>query len=355
MNNLTDLKNVLKKDNPNFASSVKSMSIFGICLHVVFLMIFISHNVRVLIIVNIMGILGYIFIVLSDVKKHLVFYSSFAFIISHLHSVLCVYYLGWDSGFYIYPFVLIPAIYFISMNVLKKDVIGHLSTLMILLTHWLVKELSSKYNMKATMEYADIHSILYILNTFAASFIFVNLIYSFLYEMRTMQNKLEKTVNTDLLTNLSNRRHINSKIALAIDNFKKEHKKFAIIIGDIDNFKRVNDTYGHDCGDLVLKHVANVLVKNADTLGIDVCRWGGEEFLILIRNGNKEDVREMGENLLNDIRNLTVKYNNDMINITMTFGCGIYDETVSKIEEVIKKADENLYKGKERTKDCLVI
>ena len=161
--------------------------------------------------------------------------------------------------------------------------------------------------------------------------------------------KLEVLSTQDALTGLSNRRSIN-------ENYKKilvENNSFSVILGDIDDFKHINDTYGHSYGDSVLKAVANVFkvsVRDADT----VCRWGGEEILVLLPRCNKETAASIAERIAEGIRNISIKYYDDeIIKVTMTFGVASSDEE-RDIKGITKKADDRLYYGKKHGKNCVI-
>jgi len=121
--------------------------------------------------------------------------------------------------------------------------------------------------------------------------------------------------------------------------------------GDIDFFKKINDTYGHDCGDVALTEVAEILrtcVRDGDT----VCRWGGEEFLIAI-DGNKKITMDVAERIRSMIEDMVVVSHGYSIKITMTFGVceSIPGLNVDKLVEI---ADQRLYKGKQNGKNQVV-
>ena len=126
---------------------------------------------------------------------------------------------------------------------------------------------------------------------------------------------------------------------------------FCIAFCDIDNFKRINDSYGHDCGDIVLKNIAEKLRNHMFNCGYAI-RWGGEEFLLIFERSTTEDAQPILENLLNDIRSMNTLYEGELINVTMTFGLvnGGHDE----IRQLIRLADEKLYEGKTNGKNRII-
>lgn len=167
---------------------------------------------------------------------------------------------------------------------------------------------------------------------------------------RLLQKTIVKAVGTDPLTGLYNRRSCNEAVENALEEYKKHGKKCTIVIGDIDDFKRLNDTFGHLAGDQVLKAVSEILQINVHRKGI-VARWGGEEFLLLYR---EENPLMHIEKLLEKIRNMEISYKGETIHITMTFGVCIC-KPEDTIESVIKRADEKLYQGKENGKNQVVV
>lgn len=159
----------------------------------------------------------------------------------------------------------------------------------------------------------------------------------------SMQRSLRHMVEQDTLTELFNRRSADRKLHQILNKAAKQGLPFSLSIGDIDYFKRVNDTYGHECGDVVLKKVADTLREHMNTLGF-VARWGGEEFLLVFDHMNANEAHESLQNLLEKIRNLEVVYNEKTIHVTMTFG--LSDGDTTDIQQLLKTADNKLYQGK---------
>lgn len=164
---------------------------------------------------------------------------------------------------------------------------------------------------------------------------------------------LEIESKVDSLTGLYNRRYILEKINEEIIRFKRSGNKFSIVIGDIDFLKKVNDSYGHDFGDVVLKNVSEILKSN---LREEDClsRWGGEEFLILIVDTDLERARVITNRMREKIEEEIFEHNLKKVSVTMTFGISIYVDNDS-IDDMIKKADDALYRGKKNGRNCVVI
>ena len=122
---------------------------------------------------------------------------------------------------------------------------------------------------------------------------------------------------------------------------------------DIDNFKKVNDTYGHDFGDVVLKGIASITAEQVKGHGY-VCRWGGEEILILINNASEESSFRIAENIRRNVANRVFELNDKWIHCSLTLGIALYDGK-EPVEETITRADYNLYCGKRNGKNAVVL
>ncbi len=164
--------------------------------------------------------------------------------------------------------------------------------------------------------------------------------------------ELEFLARIDPLTELFNRRGIQDEIDKETYRSNRNKTPLLFAMGDLDNFKKINDKFGHDAGDFVLKEVANTIhnvIRETDSAG----RWGGEEFLIILL----ETDAEIGNYILNRIRkrieDKIFKFNENVIDVTITFGLAEYDST-KDYSECIKRADTALYKGKKGSKNCVV-
>lgn len=162
---------------------------------------------------------------------------------------------------------------------------------------------------------------------------------------------LDEEASIDPLTGLVNRRTMELSLDKALEDAKKSGALFSLVMGDIDFFKRINDTYGHDCGDVSLVAVADIL-KTCVRDGDVVCRWGGEEFLLLVK-GNRSVASNVAERIRARIENNVVEYGEHKITFTMTLGVSTYAPGYS-LESLVTQADENLYYGKEHGRNQVV-
>lgn len=169
-----------------------------------------------------------------------------------------------------------------------------------------------------------------------------------------MQRALHNLVERDALTELYNRRLANKKLDALEKNLSTTGMKYCVAIGDIDFFKKVNDTYGHEAGDDVLKETAKILRKGMTGNGF-VARWGGEEFLLVFENMEIAAAAGKLLDILNEIRAQEVVSEGveGVIKITMSFGIVQTGEN-STTDEIIRLADQNLYEGKTNGRNRII-
>lgn len=179
------------------------------------------------------------------------------------------------------------------------------------------------------------------------------------HENARLYSRLEEMTLIDSLTGLYNRMLFNKEIQNCMEDYRKFGLPFVLSILDLDNFKKVNDSYGHLCGDLVLKQVSN-LIRNEIRKDDLVCRYGGEEFAIIFRN--TKDIEGVGlrlDSIRKRIAETPVEYQDSSFNVTCSFGvvcCTLIDKA-ENIDTVVKKADEALYEAKRtgRNRICVAI
>ncbi len=167
-----------------------------------------------------------------------------------------------------------------------------------------------------------------------------------------MQGALKVLVEEDALTHLNNRHFGEKRLEAIRKDAPNKGACFALAIGDIDFFKRINDHYGHDCGDLVLQNIAAVLKNNMVNKGF-VIRWGGEEFLLAFENSNAQLATKHLEMLLDEVRASFVSYGEEKVQVTMTFGV-VEGNGTSDLDEMFKAADELLYSGKQQGRNRIM-
>lgn len=165
--------------------------------------------------------------------------------------------------------------------------------------------------------------------------------------------ELEKLALLDNLTQLANRNYIEREIEVRFEEHKRFKTPFGILFIDIDNFKKVNDTYGHGAGDEVLKFVARSFIANSRPFDV-YGRWGGEEFVGIIRNITNDDLAQLGDRLRILIENSYIIQDDKKLHITVSLGVTSVNEK-DNLERLIKRADTLLYESKRAGKNRLTI
>lgn len=166
--------------------------------------------------------------------------------------------------------------------------------------------------------------------------------------LRANMEKLNRVAFRDELTGLYNRRFVVERLA---QDLQEEGRQDAIVMLDVDNFKRVNDNYGHSVGDMVLVCIANIMESICRRH--KVVRWGGEEFLLILMSVTEQEVFRICEEIRREVADFPFIHREITFFCTVTLGMVLYDKTVS-FEENVMRADAALYQGKEAGKNRTV-
>lgn len=269
-----------------------------------------------------------------------------------LWTVLTVYYFGWNIGIQHFLAVLVVFVFFCKYKHEKAKIFY------VVFLFWLRLFLyfyCQTHTPRIALE-IRVNDAMQMVNSF---FIFWCLaLISYLFSSTTQElegklieynRKLMKQANTDTLTGLYNRRRTIEYLEKLLDN---PSEQISICLCDIDFFKRVNDTYGHDVGDEVLKTISDTFQKKlpSDTF---ISRWGGEEFLLIFPRMNGDEAGTALEYLRQKIKTIVFDGGTENFSVTLTYGLVEYDFH-SDITTVLKEADEKLYLGKESGRDRIV-
>jgi diguanylate cyclase (GGDEF)-like protein len=178
-------------------------------------------------------------------------------------------------------------------------------------------------------------------NTILNSLIFLVMTIILLTIIFSNNSKLRFLAHNDQLTGISNRHHLNNVLEREYERYQRYNSTFSFMIFDIDHFKNINDNYGHDIGDRILKELSDLVknnIRRTDYFG----RWGGEEFVIIAAESKLQEAEKLAQKLRREIE----KYNfiKDE-NITASFGVAEIKE--ESIDQLIKRADDALYRAKE--------
>ena len=158
---------------------------------------------------------------------------------------------------------------------------------------------------------------------------------------------LEHTSSVDELTNIFNRRKIQEFLSFEFERTKRYNTNLALILFDIDNFKKINDTFGHNSGDRVLHKLAQTIQKSlrkSDYFG----RWGGEEFIIVSPNSTEEEIHLLSEKIRETVTQMSCSI---VDNLSCSFGATIYKGESDTTETLIERVDKAMYMAKELGKN----
>lgn len=300
--------------------------------------------------------------------KEKAFFKAFVLTYSEvtLFACLATLTIGWNWGFMMYVIAISPVSYFITYSLPQRKrtmTLPVIFSLLAMIIFIVVKNISDIYPTFVTVvARKSFVSFVYLCNclvTFTSIIIFSMLfsleISSKEKELEAQNSKLSDISSIDPLTGLLNRRSMSTHLEKAVAEVKSTGKLFSMAIGDIDNFKMVNDIHGHNVGDDVLVMVSRV-IKETLPENATFCRWGGEEFLILLPLVEADAVPVI-ESVRYAITQVTTKVDKPEgyidLGVTMTFGVSQYIHGFS-IDKIISIADENLYKGKENGKNRVV-
>ena len=169
-----------------------------------------------------------------------------------------------------------------------------------------------------------------------------------------LRNRLHEMTIRDPLTGLFNRRYMDDVINREIKKAQRSGARLGMIMVDLDHFKNFNDTYGHDAGDEVLRKVAFALVSGLRSEDI-VCRFGGEEFFVLISSGEYEDYIGRAQELRKRVKALDIIWKGQQLtSLSASFGVAVFPDHGQTFDDVLKTADQALYLAKEMGRDQVV-
>lgn len=336
-----------------------SLMIYSILfVHFFLTCLFGYFRVLPLFIFNIISVLTYLASIKLIHKDNFlsVYYITYLEIV--LHSFVATICVGWKYGFAQYLIAIIPVCYYMcyTMNIKRrKMLIATGSALFAILAFLSCKVLSLYLEPMYELHLKSLELALYFFNSICTFLFLIIFSLIFIFEMNatSMQLRhqnaiLEKLASTDPLTGLYNRRSMHLFLNQALES----GSSFSLIMCDIDNFKKINDSYGHDSGDIVLQEIAQITTDQVKDSGY-VCRWGGEEILILITSQMEDKACRIAEDIRRNVANHIFKLDSKWIHCTLTLGVSAYNGH-DTLEETISKADYNLYTGKRNGKNVVI-
>lgn len=180
------------------------------------------------------------------------------------------------------------------------------------------------------------------------------IIQKFAAKLAAANSRLETMAMTDALTGLPNRRNALSRLKEVVSESLRHKTPLGCIMIDIDHFKLVNDSYGHDIGDQVLREIADILNTTARSYDM-VSRIGGEEFLVICARSTLSESKQLAERLRRAIHDHRITIESNTIQITISLGVASWSENMSNGEDMTKAADQALYQAKKNGRDRVEI
>jgi diguanylate cyclase len=344
----------LENGSAEHKKTLRNANYAGYAVHTSWVLIFLYLDVPLLAAVNVINILVYAGCHYLLQANRMSLWATLS-ILNLLFSVsMSTWYVGWDTGIHYHIFISICAIFSVPdhSRATKAFFILLCSSLYLLLYAFAdtpVVSLAPEH-VRALHYYSLINVITTVLMLTSRSW---GTMYKTLYELKVLNKQLEQYASTDPLTGLYNRRTMYDKLE-RVNAIKHETgMPYAILIADIDNFKKFNDDYGHECGDFVLIQSAERIrgrLRAADA----VSRWGGEEFLVLLPNTGLEEAYAIAEGLRQHIAERVFPFNGVEHRITLTFGVAVHEGS-EEIHTFIHNADRALLEGKSLGKNSVIL
>ena len=356
LRNLTDKKQN-NASNYRFFTVMDYIYGIGTLAHFLLLPTLYTLGADVLLVYNVISIFAFstCFVLNRKARHNIAFFIMYIEV--NIHSWLATYYLGWEAGFYQHILVLAPIIFFNTCCNIRPKIIAAAG-----LSASFFMMFSSYHNSHLGIINSEsfISEIFLFANTITTIVIYscIGYYYSEAAEksenkLRDAQEKAETLANTDQLTKINNRHAMALHLKKEVKQANLLHQSLLVVLCDIDNFKKLNDGYGHEYGDHVLSNVAAAL-QNSVRKNDRLARWGGEEFIILLPDTSAEEGLLLTDRLRESIASLTYEYRSQAYPpITMTFGLSCYSQN-HDINDCINEADKALYTGKLEGKNRVV-
>lgn len=338
-------------------SKYSAITVAIACVHLLLIFIFSVLGSVPMAIYNACSVVGYLLCLPLIKRNALGWVFAYICVEVPLHSFLAICTAGWDFGFAMYLIAIVPVGFDMSFA-LKKPIRGIKISMLfgfVSFATFISCRMFSYYNVPRYVCGNEFFvQTVYFFNMLCTFLLL--LVYSFIFasEIIAVHNvliaknaELANLAAKDTLTGFYNRRKMQEYLTAAVG----DGERFSLIMSDIDNFKKLNDTYGHDCGDEALKAVSDTCRSCIDD-GDRICRWGGEEFLILTKRP-LGDAAGTAEKIRSAVESCRLVFNGSDVRITMTLGVSEYDPS-STIDKAITAADQNLYIGKNSGKNRVV-
>jgi diguanylate cyclase (GGDEF)-like protein len=184
--------------------------------------------------------------------------------------------------------------------------------------------------------------------------IFSQITLRLIHQLDLAEKRLRHLSITDELTKAYNRRYFMEMANNIFMTAKRYGDTFAVIIFDVDDFKRINDTYGHAAGDKVLYILSEICKEHVRDSDI-FARYGGEEFAILVPRTSPPDLLKFAERIRINLSEVRIRHDENTIQFTVSMGASMFESTSADLDAILTRADEALYSAKKQGKNCTVL
>ncbi len=326
--------------------------------HIIYVVMFHLMDVTIMERYNYFSIVFYVcllfFISRSERNMDKFIYYALAEIV--VHACLGIYCTGWGKGFAMFMLFVMPIPFYVP---LKKWLLPYLLSFVDMVIFVIMKLFMTGrdgiYNLESDM----LENTIYMINMLFGFIIilYISSIYMFgkeitNYKITAKNESLQKLASVDPLTQLFNRRAMMDFLKMIQNASANSGKSYVIGLGDVDDFKHINDTYGHNTGDEVLRRASKIMAECVPSEGY-ICRWGGEEFLFAVPSSDCSE----GAGFANEIRTRLGNeiFHTDKGDFSVTLTMGVCEVSAGEdFEHFITVADNRLYKGKKNGKNCVV-
>jgi len=319
--------------------------------HFFLLIFFLVFNIPVLIYFDVFSIIFYIAMRALIETRKILLYEILTYSQVLVFMTIGSVFLGNRAGFFFYTMILMPLTFLLNYA-FRRDNIRSFHPISVSLGLLVIGLAVSSYMDVHKPIIKEVSIVLILLYSLNVIFAFIGIAYymmMFLEMTKKYEGIWASRAETDNLTRIGNRYFLDTKIHNLFENNEVEKSWIAML--DIDDFKKFNDTYGHDCGDYVLRRVSYIIKETCH--GCTVGRWGGEEFLI-IGSEPEDDPKKIMETVRNNIYKENFIYEKQIMHVTVTIGAARYEDG-DTVESWIKMADSKNYEGKNQGKNCVIL
>ena len=341
----------------------KLMAVIGLCImsvHVFYLVYFFLMGIVEMFMFNIFSVLFYATLSFMVYYKpdHIISYACAVMTEILAHAAAATLFTGWNAGFPIFMICLSPFPFFLNF---RNDITPVSFELLITLSFMILKLYTANHNELVYKNIAgEVRDTLFLFNA-VVSFTMI-VIFSNIYKvvrqldrisLKEQNEELTMLAKIDPLSKLFNRRAMGDFLLKVEEKCKADGSRYVIVMCDLDDFKHVNDTYGHSMGDQVITTVSRIMTEQVPAEGY-VCRWGGEELLFAIPNSRSDKGRDVARSILSHLSEESFKAGGgENFKVTATFGVCECDGSFS-YERAVSIADQYLYYGKQHGKNTVI-